>query len=221
MTIQSFKVLGVCIVMLAASLQSSAQTRAVLIDARKPEGTSEAYQEPAMPQASAQPHSPMQPPKRPEPPIIVRVTGYGAYDVSEAKPSKGGAAKRLMAMRASRLDAYRNMAERVYGLSLSGQSSVKDFAVRNDEFAAEVDSVVRGARVVSISQNPQTGIETVLEIELPADFKRCLNRVNNFRYRADCLRPITHTSLQQQSELANRAARGEQDRRMRTLYHLN
>lgn len=221
MTIHSFKVLGVGMLMLVMAIPLSAQARSVLIDARKPQGTSEAYQEPAMVQPEAQLHSPMQPPKRPEPPIIVRVTGYGAYDVSETKPSKGSAAKRLMAMRASRLDAYRNMAERVYGLSLSGQSSVKDFAVRNDEFAAEVDSVVRGARVVSISQNPQTGIETVLEVELPADFKRCLNRVNNFRYRADCLRPITHVSLEQQGELANRAVRGEQDRRMRTLYHLN
>lgn len=221
MTIQVFKALGLCVLMLAASVQALAQTRAVLIDARKPQGTSEAYQAPAEAQAPSQSHASMQPPKRPEPPIIVRVTGYGVYEVGDAKSGKANAAKRLMAMRASRLDAYRNMAERVYGLSLSGQSSVKDFAMRHDEFAAEVDSVVRGARVVSISQNPQTGIETVLEIELPADFKRCLNRVNNFRYRSDCLRPITHSALQQQTELANRAARGEQDRRMRTLYHLN
>ena len=212
------------------SVQSVAeQTRAVLIDTRTKTSTSDAYQEPAQPKSSQMtdqqngmrdPKTGQMLPPKPQPPIIVRVTGYGLYDADKKKGKKGAPAERLLAMRASRLDAYRNLAERVYGFSVTGGSKVKDFALQHDEFAARVDTVVRGARVVSISENPETGIETVLELELPADFKRCLNRVNNFRYRADCLRPITNANLESQAALANQAQRGAQDNRMRTLYYL-
>lgn len=220
------------VTLLVFSTSSLAQTRGVLIDIRTPTGTSDDFREPMPDKHSmTEPSSPnskaqtagddknaaVMPAPKPEPPILIRVTGYGVYD---AKAKHKQASKRLKAIRASRLDAYRNLAERVYGLSLSGSSKVKDFDLMHDEFAAQVDTVVRGARVVSISENPMTGMETVLELELPADFKRCLNRVNNFRYRMDCLRPITNTSLMQQTDLAKRAERGEPDNRMRTLYHL-
>lgn len=218
------------LVLVIFSTSSAAQTRGVLIDTRTPAGTSDDFREPENPEmeassshgdvqtASDDPNAVSMQTATPEPPILIRVTGYGVYD---AKAKHKQASKRLKAIRASRLDAYRNLAERVYGLSLSGSSKVKDFDLMHDEFAAQVDTVVRGARVVSISENPMTGMETVLELELPADFKRCLNRVNNFRYRMDCLRPITNTSLMQQTELAKLAERGQPDNRMRTLYHLN
>lgn len=128
-------------------------------------------------------------------PIVVRVTGYGVF-VPDADANKEKvAAQRLRAIRASRLDAYRNMAERVYGLSVTGASTVQDFALQQDEFATAVDTVLRGARVVSISENQQTGIETVMELMLPGDFRQCLNKVNNFKYGANCLQAMTSHSL--------------------------
>ncbi len=130
----------------------------------------------------------------PPPPIIVRVTGYAAYQVpgkSKDKSEMTADPKRLLAIRASKLDAYRNLAERVYGIALQGRSSVKDFELQEDHFAAAIDTVIRGARVVSISENKSTGIETVLELLLPGHFQDCLNKINNFRYGDDCLRPLT------------------------------
>jgi len=196
--------LGILSVLLSAA-QVSASNREVLIDATKPQGHSDAYDSHAEP---SQEQSMLLP-------VIVRVTGYGGYDATEK--NKGN--KRLMAIRASRLDAYRNLAERVYGFSVAGASTVKDFMLQSDRFATSVDSVVRGARVVSISDNPATGIETVVELELPADFQRCLNKVNNFKYHNDCLRPMGSVGTSVPSN--NSLRRSSQEPPMQALYHLN
>lgn len=120
-------------------------------------------------------------------PLLVRVTGYGAYAYTKDSKSES---KRLMAIRASKLDAYRALAERVYGTGISGSSKVNDFVMKHDSFGTVVDSYIRGARVVSISENKGAGFETVLELLLPGNFKDCLSKVNNFRYAAECMRPL-------------------------------
>ncbi len=127
-------------------------------------------------------------------PIVFRVTGYAVYTKKEGETND---AKRLLAIRASKLDAYRAMAERVYGMSISGESSVKDFMLQSDSFGAAVDSYIRGARVVSVMENKQTGIETVLELVLPGNFQDCLNKANAFKYGLECLRPLSQLSSKQ------------------------
>ncbi|RUO77019.1 LPP20 family lipoprotein [Idiomarina seosinensis] len=56
--------------------------------------------------------------------------------------------KDLAAMRASKLAAYRELAEQVYGQRIAGGSSVENWALTNDTFQASVDGVIRGAEVV-------------------------------------------------------------------------
>jgi len=120
-------------------------------------------------------------------PLLVRVTGYGAFnDKNGAQPES----QRLMALRVSKLDAYRSMAERVYGTGITGSSTVQDFVMKHDGFGTVVDSVIRGARVVSITENKGLGFETVLELLLPGDFKDCLTKVNSFRHGSNCLRAL-------------------------------
>jgi hypothetical protein len=125
-------------------------------------------------------------------PIVVRVTGYSAYEKTEDMMSEP---KRLMALRASKLDAYRALAERIYGTGISGVSTVQDFVLKHDGFGTVVDSVVRGARVVSVSEKKGAGFETVLELLLPGNFQDCLNKTNSFRYGSNCLRPITQNNI--------------------------
>lgn len=125
-------------------------------------------------------------------PILVRVTGYSAF---ESEADAKSETKRLLALRASKLDAYRALAERVYGLSISSRSLVKDFVLREDKFAVGLDSYVRGARVVSVNEKKGVGFETVLELLLPGDFDDCLNKVNNFKNGLNCLRPLPNRSL--------------------------
>lgn len=127
------------------------------------------------------------PPPPPPPPIIVRVSGYGALQTPEDAAFEP---KRLKALRASKLDALRNMAERIYGTRVSGTSTVKDFVLSEDGFATQVDTIVRGARVVSVTENKGQGFETVLELELPGNFAECLTRVNQFRGGRDCFLPL-------------------------------
>jgi len=155
--------------------------------------------------------------KKPLPPIVVRVTGYGVYTASESGKADP---KRLLAIRASKLDAYRNLAERVYGISVSGNSTVKDFMLENDGFATAVDSVIRGARVVSISENKNTGMETVLELILPGEFQDCLNKVNSFRNGSNCLRPISDLNRGTLSMNEGGAASRTPNRMMESVYFL-
>jgi len=125
-------------------------------------------------------------------PILIRVTGYSAFDAEVDTKSES---KRLLALRASKLDAYRSLAERVYGLSISGKSVVKDFVLKEDRFAVGLDSYIRGARVVSVNEKEGVGFETVLELMLPGNFDDCLNKVNNFKNGLNCLRPLPNTSI--------------------------
>ena len=122
-----------------------------------------------------------------KPPITIQVTGYAFFKADEkTEPDP----KRLLAIRASKLDAYRNLAERVYGISLAGNSTVHDFTLESDQFSVQLESVIRGARVVSIIENKKTGIETVLELSLPGNFVDCLNNVNSFRSGPECMQPL-------------------------------
>lgn len=149
-------------------------------------------------------------------PIVVRVTGYGAYASKEDALSEP---KRLMAIRAAKLDAYRAMAERLYGIGISGKSSVDEFVLKTDGFAAALDSFVRGARVVSIIENKDRGFETVLEVLLPGNFNECVNKVNNFKYGAECLRPLPGL-LGGAPELESSYAKRPRQQSMQNMYHL-
>lgn len=84
---------------------------------------------------------------QPEPPPTeeVRAVGYASEAAYAGMPA---AQRRLMAMRASKVDAYRALAEAVYGVEVSGHTTVRDRAVREDRYRTYVDAVIRGARVV-------------------------------------------------------------------------
>lgn len=54
----------------------------------------------------------------------------------------------LQAMRASRLEAFRELVEQVQGVHVDGETRVEDMMLSNDEFRTQVSGVVRGAEVV-------------------------------------------------------------------------
>ena len=71
-----------------------------------------------------------------------------------------------MAIRASKLDAYRNLTEQVYGQQLNSSTTVEDMIIASDTMRAHVEGVVYGAKVVSISPIGDDSYETKLELEL-------------------------------------------------------
>ena len=75
----------------------------------------------------------------------ITATGYAVVAVQN---HKNPAQQRLMAIRASKLDAYRNLTEQVYGQQLDASSTVADMVVTNDTFRTKVEGVIYGARLV-------------------------------------------------------------------------
>ncbi|MCM2680078.1 LPP20 family lipoprotein [Echinimonas agarilytica] len=70
------------------------------------------------------------------------------YAPVNAQSGKDHNEKVLRAMKASKLEAYRELAEQVYGQRLTSQSTVADMVLGNDAMKAKVDGVIRGAQVV-------------------------------------------------------------------------
>ncbi len=74
---------------------------------------------------------------------------------------------RLMAERAAKVDAYRNLAEFIYGLKIDSQTNVRDFVAENDQVRTQMEHFVQGARVVPPYRYFADGIvECDLEITL-------------------------------------------------------
>ena len=92
----------------------------------------------------------------------ITATGYAVISVQQ---HKNPAQQRLMAIRASKLDAYRTLAEQVYGQQLDANSTVADMMVTNDTFRAKVEGVIYGARLISITPVGDDTYETTLSLD--------------------------------------------------------
>ena len=89
-------------------------------------------------------------------------TGYAVISVQNHKNS---AQQRLLAIRASKLDAYRALTEQVYGQQLDTSTTVADMTVMSDTFRAKVEGVIYGAVVVSITPVGDDTYETTLSLD--------------------------------------------------------
>ena len=101
------------------------------------------------------------------PPVVekretITATGYAVVTIQN---HKNPAQQRLMAIRASKLDAYRNLTEQVYGQQLDASSTVADMVVTNDTFRTKVEGVIYGARLVSITPVGEDTYETTLSLD--------------------------------------------------------
>ncbi|MGM8062170.1 LPP20 family lipoprotein [Vogesella indigofera] len=99
--------------------------------------------------------------------LRIRVVGYGA---PPANRSLSPVQRRLLAMRASQLDAYRAMAEQVQGFKLSGNSTVGNMIAANDSYRVFVDAYLRGVRLLSTEFKADGSSETIGEVVLDEGF---------------------------------------------------
>ena len=93
---------------------------------------------------------------------VLRAKGFG---VPPSEQDLSPAEKGLLAKRAGKLDALRNLAEQVYGVRISGNTLVRDFVTRSDELRSRVFSYIQGARVVSEQLQPDGSYQVEVEIE--------------------------------------------------------
>lgn len=100
-------------------------------------------------------------------PITVRVVGSGAPPNSSALTASQ---RKLLSIRAARLDAFRALAEQVQGMKLVGNSSVANMVSVSDSFRTYVDAYLRGVNIVSATVAPDGSSEVIAEIVLDKDF---------------------------------------------------
>lgn len=108
-------------------------------------------------------------------PTKISATGYGSPATYGQYTS---AQQKLMAIRAAQVDAYRNLAERVYGFRVTGGTSVSAFVTQSDKVRSHVDAFLRGAQVVNTAVIADGNVEVTVEIELTPQFFGCLTNWN-------------------------------------------
>ncbi|MGZ5031346.1 MAG: LPP20 family lipoprotein [Methylobacter sp.] len=122
--------------------------------------------------------APKAPPTAYLPHKTLSAKGYGTVEKSDrySRPQI-----KLMAMRASKMDAYRSLAEQLNGIQLHGQTTVGDMEVNRDNYQVNLNAYLRGARVVrtsAIGSDMYAGddtFETVVELDLTPRLYECLN----------------------------------------------
>ena len=77
---------------------------------------------------------------------LIEATGYSVIQShSGSEPQQ-----RLMAIKAARLDAFRQLAEVVYGTYIDSNTTIADLTIEDDVFRARVEGVIYGAEVIKI-----------------------------------------------------------------------
>jgi hypothetical protein len=92
----------------------------------------------------------------------IRATGYA---VISTQNHKNGAQQRLMAIRASKLDAYRALTEQVYGQQLDATTTVAEMMITSDTFRTRVQGIIYGAVLESITPIGDDTYETTLSLD--------------------------------------------------------
>jgi hypothetical protein len=101
---------------------------------------------------------------------IIRAVGIGAppekyYGRPEARP---------MALRAAKLDAYRNILEVIEGVRIQSSTLVKNFMMADDTISAQVNGMVRGAQVAKQEYMSDGTVEVTLEMNLKGGFAQLI-----------------------------------------------
>lgn len=76
------------------------------------------------------------------------------------------AQQRLMAKRAAKADALRNLGEMIYGVQINSRTKVRDFITESDTIRARLATVIQGAREVDYVEKPDGTAEVTVEITL-------------------------------------------------------
>jgi len=73
--------------------------------------------------------------------------------------------RRLLAMRAARLEALRDLTEQVHGIQLTSESLLRDAVLRDDRLAARVEGSLRGARTIAIEPRGEDGYSVTMQLD--------------------------------------------------------
>lgn len=94
--------------------------------------------------------------------VKVAATGYGAPPKNYYPEGQ----RRLMTIRASKIDAYRALAEIVGGVHVWGGTAISNMVLEKDRYRVFIDTYVRGARAVSVNEMKDDTYQTVVEMHV-------------------------------------------------------
>ena len=92
----------------------------------------------------------------------ISATGYAVISIQHHTIP---AQQRLLAIRASKLDAYRGLSEQVFGQYLDATTTVADMVIKSDVFRTKVEGIIYGAKVVSINPVGDDTYETTMSLD--------------------------------------------------------
>ncbi len=76
---------------------------------------------------------------------VITATGYAPISLQK---SKNKTQRMLMAISASKLAAYAELAEQVYGQKINATTTMSDLILNNQSLKSSVQGIIRGAKVV-------------------------------------------------------------------------
>lgn len=106
-------------------------------------------------------------------PQVITVVGYAPISL---QPGQNQQHKILMAMRASKLQAYQELAAVVHGQVIQYQTGARDMVLQGEQLQSAVSGIVRGARVVKTYPVQEDVYATVLELDVK-DIQRAYVRM--------------------------------------------
>ena len=95
---------------------------------------------------------------------IKPIQGLGYAQVS-TQPGGSLNQRRLLAIRAARLEAMRDLTGQVHGIKLTSESTIRDTIVTNDVIRGTVQGELRGARTLKINPKDNDTFEVILELD--------------------------------------------------------
>jgi hypothetical protein len=108
-------------------------------------------------------------------PVMLRATGSGIPPSDAVNPAQA----RLMALRAARVEALRNLLEQSYAVTIIGSSTIQDFATKSDFINSRVKAFIKGAWIAEERKLADGAIEVDMEIALGIGFRRMFLQLDN------------------------------------------
>jgi outer membrane protein FlgP len=101
---------------------------------------------------------------KPESFPLLHAVGYAPISAQQGEDRQR---KMLQAMKASKLDAYKELTEMVYGQKIDASNQLHDMVLTNEQLSASVKGVISGARVIKTY-----AVDDVYVTELELDFEQ-------------------------------------------------
>jgi hypothetical protein len=99
--------------------------------------------------------------------------GFGPENVKELGRRK------ILAKRAAKLDAYRNLLESIKGVYVTSTSRVEEMMLEEDSIKSKTEGMLKGMRIIDVSYSNDGGCEITVEVNIDKEGGFLLNALNN------------------------------------------